>query len=67
MCDESSLKAIKRQLDIYERLYSRYTCGEMSRNNVFCHHLDQMKQTRKSLWKQLEQMGMNRSFSSLLH
>lgn len=59
-CDQSSLNAIKRQMDIHKRLYERYTCGEISRNNIFCRHLDSMRETRKNLLKQLERMDMKR-------
>ena len=58
VCDESSLQAIKRQLEIHERLHNRYICGELSRNNMFCHHLEQMRETRKGLLKQLERMDV---------
>ena len=60
VCNESSLNAMKRQLDIHERLYRRYTCGEMSRDNVFCRHLNDMRETRKNILKQLERMDMSR-------
>lgn len=56
MCDGLSLRTIKTQLDIHERLYKRYTCGELSRNNTFCRHLNHMAETRKNLLKQLERM-----------
>ena len=58
ICDESSLQVIKTQLKIHERLHNRYTCGELSHNNMFCHHLECMKETRKSLLKQLERMDV---------
>lgn len=55
-CDEYCLEAIQRQLTIQERLHDRYTCGELSHNNMFCHHIEHMRKTRSSLFKQLEQM-----------
>lgn len=59
-CDKSSLRKLKTQLDYHERLYKRYTCGELSRSNRFCRHLDNMKDTRHSLLKQLEQIDLSR-------
>ena len=60
-CDQSSLEAIRRQLNLHERLYKRYVCGEMSQNNAFCLHLNHMKETRKNLLKQMDRMDMNKT------
>ena len=60
-CDQLSLEAIRRQLNIHERLYKRYVCGEMSQNNAFCLHLNNMKETRKNLLKQMERMDVNKT------
>ena len=54
LCDESILQAIKRQLDIHERLNNRFISGELSQSNIFCRHLDTMRETRKSLINQLD-------------
>ena len=58
-CDESTLRAIKRQLEMHERLNKRFSSGELSQSNIFCRHLETMRETRKNLMNQLDQIKLS--------
>jgi len=58
-CDLFSLQVIRMQLNIQEKLYKRYICGELPQTNTFCLYLNNMKDTRKNLLKQFEDLRLD--------
>lgn len=52
-CDQRTLNTLKKQLEIHERLHSKYVSGEIPKDNALCQRLDGMKETRKTMLQHL--------------